>query len=85
MHKTVSWATEESEFHPTSHKAILSETYEPSRQRMIRHETLATMNDTQNGTDIDANYISKKNRNLGSKRENNKSLKDLVVIEIPTR
>lgn len=83
VHKTVSWASVESEFNPTSHKTILSETYQPTRQRMNTSETLATVNATQTG--IDTDYISKKNRNLGSKRENNNNLKDLVVIEIPTR
>jgi hypothetical protein len=43
------------------------------------------MNDIQNHTDIDTNYISKKDRVLDSKSKTKKGHNDLVVIEVPTR
>jgi hypothetical protein len=55
------------------------------RNNQSQNQTVASMNDIQNHTDIDTNYISKKDRVLGSKSKTKKGHNDLVVIEVPTR
>jgi hypothetical protein len=88
-HGTISWATDRSDSHQLRNAEVQSVSYKPQKHRnnQSQNQTVASMNDIQNHSDIDTNYISKKDRILGSKSKSKtkKNNNDLVVVEVPTR